>query len=167
MALVVPIVPAELARRNRRGRVAGSGCTARTRQRPPGSGSGGATGSGAVERRGGRDRGAFPGWLVWRGEPSAAGLPDRLQHHPSVVFVAARARGERLAHTWNQASRGAEALRGAVQTLREQLPPQQRATVPHLEVNLAHSFRRVDLQTDAGHLALIYRGLVGARTCSS
>ena len=98
----------------------------------------------------------------FRGEtPPTTDLPDGFQRQRGVVYLAARAEGERLAHIWYQAATGAEALRGAVQGLHERLGPARCAAVTCLEVNLAHSFRRVNPQTDTARLAPIYRGLRG------
>jgi hypothetical protein len=100
------------------------------------------------------------GWF--RGEhPDTAGVPERFLRQRGVVFVAVRAGGERLAHTWQQAATGPEALRGAVQNLHERLTAEQRAAVTHLEINLAHSFRRLNLPADTDRLAPINRGLFG------
>lgn len=100
------------------------------------------------------------GWF--RGEhPNAAGVPESFLRQRGVVYVAARAKGERLAHTWQQAATGPEALRGAVRNLHERLAAEQRAAVTHLEINLAHSFRRLNLPVDTDRLTPIYRGLYG------
>jgi hypothetical protein len=105
--------------------------------------------------------GAFT--AAWfRGEtPPATGLPEAFMRQRAVVFVAARARGERLAHAWHQEATGAEALRGAVDSVREALAAADRTRITALEVNLAHSFRPVDLETDRARLSNVHRGLLG------
>jgi len=105
--------------------------------------------------------GAFT--AAWfRGEtPRATGLPETFMRQRAVVFVAARAQGERLAHTWHQEATGAEALRGAVDSLREALAETDRARITALEINLAHSFRPVDLEKDRARLSHVHRGLLG------
>ncbi len=100
------------------------------------------------------------GWFR-EGDPPVEGLPGRFGRARGVVYAAARVQGERLAHVWHEANTGAEALRGAVRILRERLSAGQRAEVTHLEITLAHSFRRVTLPDDASRLAPIYRGLWG------
>jgi hypothetical protein len=105
--------------------------------------------------------GAFT--AAWfRGEtPPATGLPEAFMRQRAVVFVAARAQGERLAHAWHQEATGAEALRRAVDSVREALAGPDRARITALEINLAHAFQPVDPEKDRARLSNVHRGLLG------
>jgi hypothetical protein len=105
--------------------------------------------------------GAFA--AAWfRGEtPSATGLPEVFMRQRGVVLVVARARGERVGRWWRQEPTGAEALRSALDALRQDLTPDERGRITTLEINLAHSFVPVDPRIDRGRLANLYRGLRG------
>ncbi len=78
-----------------------------------------------------------------------------------VVFLAARATGERLAHAWFQAETAAEAVRGAVRAVRNKLSPAQLGRVDVLEINFARDFRRLRGRSALEALGDIRRGLVG------
>lgn len=98
----------------------------------------------------------------YRGEkPSAAALPEAFMRQRGIVLVIARARGERVGGWWRQEPTGAEALRSALDALRQDLDPAERERITTLEINLAHSFAPVDARTDRDRLAHVYRGLMG------
>lgn len=87
--------------------------------------------------------------------PAGFGLP------PAVVYVAARARGERLAATWREAPTGEAALREALATLRRTLKPAEQTRVATLEINLAYGFTPVNPALDTNRLSNVHRGLRG------
>ncbi|MBE7504089.1 MAG: hypothetical protein HS113_28135 [Verrucomicrobiales bacterium] len=98
----------------------------------------------------------------YRGEkPSAAALPEGFMRQRGIVLVVARARGERVGRWWRQEPTGAEALRSALDALRQDLDPAEQERITALEINLAHSFAPVDVRTDQARLANVHRGLMG------
>lgn len=87
--------------------------------------------------------------------PAGFGLP------PAVVYVAARARGERLAAAWREAPTGEAALREALAALRRTLKAAEQTRVTTLEINLAYGFAAVNPARDTNRLSNVHRGLRG------
>lgn len=105
--------------------------------------------------------GAFAAAWYRGAKPSAAALPATFMRQRGIVLVIARARGERVGRWWRQEPTGAEALRSALDAVRQDLDPTERERITALEINLAHSFAPVDARTDRARLANVYRGLMG------
>lgn len=95
------------------------------------------------------------------GPDEGADLPARFVGQSWVAYIAARDRGRRIAHAWGVESRGRETLRSAVERLRLTLDEEKRAAVTALEMNLAHSFVRVDPGGRSVRWSNAHRGLLG------
>lgn len=109
----------------------------------------------AAEFRGGTE--AAPGAAA----PQPGDRPVLPGAVSGVVFLAARAAGERLAHAWFQAETAAEAVRGAVRAVRNKLSPAQLGRVDVLEINFARDFRPPRGRSALEALGDIRRGLLG------
>ena len=99
---------------------------------------------------------------LFRGEPTTVGsLPPAFRLDRWVVYLAARIDGDRVAHAWGGEAPGAEAVISAVGLLGPGLSPSQRRAVTTLEIDLAHSFERVNPARETARLSNVHRGLVG------
>lgn len=105
--------------------------------------------------------GAVAATLFRDESPASKPLPATFANPPAVVFVAARAQGERLAAAWHAAPTGDAALHGALDAIRRTLKPADRARVNTLELDLAYAFTPLDPTEDPAQLSNVHRGLRG------
>lgn len=105
---------------------------------------------------------------VFRGEVAPwESLPEAFGEPPAVVYLAARANGERLAAVWSDGATGTEALSRGLGVVRSQLGPVRSARVTALEVNLAYDFRPLDPWREPERMSNVYRGLRGIQVVTN